>query len=689
MRRLTVARWVVLSLVAAGCTRAGENPGAEDAALLRVRLGGIADPSGALATLVVRNVFDPAQVRLVECLAKNHALDGQSFCDELITVAPGVYEILVQSVVRECRSERDHYKVLVEKNRTVEVPITLVCRSHSGGLDVVVTTRSLPSIQGLSFTFDLGGRANKYMCFCGDDVRAEVQVSDADSPCGALEVRWSAVDESGLDATAQLLSAPASSETGGTCRYSILVDANADPGSYLVTFAASDGRPPASALTFPIHLITCGSGCASCPEGLELCEDACVETATDEGNCGACGVECGPNEACEAGACVDQGCPPDYVDCGGTCVKTSTSPLHCGSCGYACATGQYCVSGQCLTTCIAPLTACNGTCVDTSGDPHHCGSCGNVCPVGQVCQSGACTTQCIPGVIDGVNLGGLTSNLFVFTDGSGDAIWQGSTKGYVGDVAVDGIQAVEKTSGSLPYAGTISTNAASLGPWQGIVTQSQNVGQAFAALNKSAKVSQLEADLSSAFAQINALVVSPGYAGVASTSLNGLNAQNGLAQTFVINVTSGFSVSTKIHVTGDAGDVFILRWDTDQNFANGYNGQVSFQSGGAIVPHGGLKPTNFIHVAGDLASSGGGSTPPPPYPQGPRLGDGLGPLINGGTDFAGGGFFTGYWLTTGDPAKGVTSALTNAIFVGGWYTRSTKFTLTSGTSGVFVSQPCP
>src|SRR5262245_42526232 len=55
---------------------------------------------------------------------------------------------------------------------------------------------------------------------------------------------------------------------------------------------------------------------------------------------------------------------------------------------------------------------------------------------------------------------------------------------------------------------------------------------------------------------------------------------------------------------------------------------------------------NFIHVAGNINASGGGSNPSAPYPQGPRLNEGTGELINGAKNFSGGGFFTGYWLTT-------------------------------------------
>jgi len=289
--------------------------------------------------------------------------------------------------------------------------------------------------------------------------------------------------------------------------------------------------------------------------------------------------------------------------------------------------------------------------------------------------------------LGGVNLGSLSNYLFVFTNGSVDANWQSASKGFVGNVAVDGIQASERTSGSFAYAGTIFSNDASLNAWSSIVTN--NASQASSSLNQTARLTSLENDLNNVFTQINALPVTAGFNGVSALSLNGLNKQNSIAETIVINVTSDFTISSQINITGDANDLFILRWDTDMNFGNGYQGQVKFQSGGAIVPKGGLDPSNFLHVAGDIGSSGGGSTPPAPYPQGPRFNNGTGALITGGADFSGGGFFTGYWYTTGNPANNETSSLSNAIFVGGWYSKTTKFSMTSGTSGVYVEpQSC-
>jgi hypothetical protein len=285
-------------------------------------------------------------------------------------------------------------------------------------------------------------------------------------------------------------------------------------------------------------------------------------------------------------------------------------------------------------------------------------------------------------VIGGVNLGGLTDNLFFFSNGSVDANWQGASKGFVGNVSVNGTAAF-RTSGTVPYAGTVYTDGPSLGAWQNIVNA--NPGQASASLNQVARINGLSTSLTGAFAQANALPASQGFSSVLSTSLNGLNTQNGIAETFVINVTSGFTVSSQINITGDASDAYILRWDTDANSGNGYQGQAKFQSGGAIVPLGGLSAANFINLAGDIGSSGGGSNPTANgYPQGPRLNQGAGSLINGGADWNGGGFFTGYWLTTGDPTTGDTSPLSNAIFVGGWYSTTDKFSMTSGTSGINI-----
>ena len=287
------------------------------------------------------------------------------------------------------------------------------------------------------------------------------------------------------------------------------------------------------------------------------------------------------------------------------------------------------------------------------------------------------------GCVGDVTLGALSDYLFVYTDASSDGNWQAASKGFVGNVAVDGIQASERTSGTFDYSGTIYTNDGSAGAWEAIVSANSNTANSV--VDEDDRIAVLEYDLANAMSQIDALPASPGYESVSALALDGLNTQDGISETYVINITSDLKVDELINITGDAGDAFVMRWDEDLG-TPGYQGQVKFQSGGAINPLGGLVPSNFVHVAGDLNASGGGSNP-----------SGLAPyLAEIQNEVNGGGFFTGYWLTTGDPDDSETSSLSNAIFVGGWYSSTTKFSMTSGTSGVYVApvmraprQTCP
>src|SRR5439155_19436064 len=123
-------------------------------------------------------------------------------------------------------------------------------------------------------------------------------------------------------------------------------------------------------------------------------------------------------------------------------------------------------------------------------------------------------------------------------------------KGFNGDVAVNGVVASERTSGGVPYKGTIFTNDSTLGAWQNIVNQ--NPGQAFASTGQTALISQLNTQLNNAFTQINGLSATSGFTSVSATSLNGLITHNGIGQTFVINVTLGFQISSRIDITVDA-----------------------------------------------------------------------------------------------------------------------------------------
>jgi hypothetical protein len=42
----------------------------------------------------------------------------------------------------------------------------------------------------------------------------------------------------------------------------------------------------------------------TCPAGWQTCVAGCVNVAADTANCGGCGNECGPGQACRGGSCV-------------------------------------------------------------------------------------------------------------------------------------------------------------------------------------------------------------------------------------------------------------------------------------------------------------------------------------------------------------------------------------------------
>lgn len=64
----------------------------------------------------------------------------------------------------------------------------------------------------------------------------------------------------------------------------------------------------------------------SCPVGLTACGQQCVDVTSDPTSCGGCGIPCGANKACVAGACQ---CSGGLSDCNGTCVAADAVPAAC------------------------------------------------------------------------------------------------------------------------------------------------------------------------------------------------------------------------------------------------------------------------------------------------------------------------------------------------------------------------
>lgn len=137
--------------------------------------------------------------------------------------------------------------------------------------------------------------------------------------------------------------------------------------------------------------VDAGRDGSSCP--LATCNGVCIDTQSDNANCGKCNNVCPAFATCTAGACsCDKG-----KRCGNKCVFVDTDPDNCGQCGNKCgADGGVssfdCIAGHCTPGCGLDQTSCNGVCYDLKTTDEHCGTCDNDCTkLGQSCCNGTCT----------------------------------------------------------------------------------------------------------------------------------------------------------------------------------------------------------------------------------------------------------------------------------------------------------
>lgn len=145
----------------------------------------------------------------------------------------------------------------------------------------------------------------------------------------------------------------------------------------------------------------------SCSAGWDDCDhvysNGCEIQINDAdiNNCGACGNYCPGGRTCDNGVCSQcptgqtecEYCyadPGDPIWCGPSCVDTQTDEANCGACDSPCDPGESCVAGACTSSCPAGETDCDGVCVDTQTDSGNCGACGNICPDGVPCCGGWC-----------------------------------------------------------------------------------------------------------------------------------------------------------------------------------------------------------------------------------------------------------------------------------------------------------
>lgn len=141
--------------------------------------------------------------------------------------------------------------------------------------------------------------------------------------------------------------------------------------------------------------------------GRYVCGAACVDTATDANNCGACGRACVAMEStvqCIAGECRVESCTAGRADCDGDAangceVLLNNSAMNCGACGRACSAATrgrgVCSMGACALACDTGFGDCdsdasNGCETSTTADATNCGACGNRCGGTRACVAGAC-----------------------------------------------------------------------------------------------------------------------------------------------------------------------------------------------------------------------------------------------------------------------------------------------------------
>ncbi len=140
---------------------------------------------------------------------------------------------------------------------------------------------------------------------------------------------------------------------------------------------------------------------AGCDDGLTSCDDSCVDLATSDEHCGACGSACGVGGVCSDGEC---GCADGLERCGPDCADLGSDPANCGTCGVACGAEEVCNAGECALECADDLIECAGGCVDPATDLLHCGGCERPCAGDDnedaVCDDGTCVVTCATGFHD-------------------------------------------------------------------------------------------------------------------------------------------------------------------------------------------------------------------------------------------------------------------------------------------------
>ncbi|MDP1920448.1 MAG: hypothetical protein Q8L14_29660 [Myxococcales bacterium] len=159
---------------------------------------------------------------------------------------------------------------------------------------------------------------------------------------------------------------------------------------------------------------TADAGLPACGGTLSLCGTTCLDTLSDENNCGGCGVQCSSGRVCNSGTCMPL--PTDCVVAGGCAPGFSCNPVtrmcapgcrinsecptgatcNTSSSTCSCPTGQHLCGQACVPN--AAVTSCGGSCAVCPAQPNaspvclNASSCDFACNAGFLRCGNACTT---------------------------------------------------------------------------------------------------------------------------------------------------------------------------------------------------------------------------------------------------------------------------------------------------------
>jgi hypothetical protein len=211
------------------------------------------------------------------------------------------------------------------------------------------------------------------------------------------------------------------------------------------------------------------TGTITCTGLTTLCSGTCVDTKSDNNNCGTCGTKCAAGSLCTVVAgvasCALQ-CTAPTKNCGGTCTDTATSKANCGACGTACAGAQQC---------------CASGCVDFTTSNTNCGACGTTCGTTEACGASACATRLLGTGADGAyapvaddvinteNVGGATG-----ASGQKNVVVTSTTGFTAGDLVIVH-QSRGTGAGNYEYAQVVTVT-----PATNTLTMLRNIGKTYA-----------------------------------------------------------------------------------------------------------------------------------------------------------------------------------------------------------------